>query len=223
MASVVNVFVDEVGDHGNPLGIVWASAATKKHEAEIAADLGFSETIFIDEISQDVAHVRIFTPAGEVRFGGHPVVGLASWLHEAGDDIRTISCAVGSARVRVEGERVFVNAMPEWTTNFVLERLSSPEEVLAVDPEAYSEGTFCVWAWIDEEAGVVRARVFAPDLGIREDSATGSAAIRLTAELGRDLQVVQGSGSVLYTHRRNLGREIEVGGRTSPERLVELA
>ena len=80
-----------------------------------------------------------------------------------------------------------------------------------------------VWAWLDEEAGRVRTRMFAPGLGIRTDEATGSAAIRLTAALGRDLQIEQGAGSRLVTHRRNLGREVEIGGRTTPGRDVELA
>ena len=50
LATVVNVFVDEAGEHGNPLGIVWASKATRGREQDIAADLGFSETVFIDEV-----------------------------------------------------------------------------------------------------------------------------------------------------------------------------
>ena len=103
------------------------------------------------------------------------------------------------------------------------EQLGSPAEVDAVDPDAYTEGMHYVWAWLDEEAGRVRTRMFAPGLGIRTDEATGSAAIRLTAALGRDLQIEQGAGSRLVTHRRNLGREVEIGGRTTPGRDVELA
>ena len=74
-------------------------------------------------------------------------------------------------------------------------------------------------------AAMLRATglMFAPGLGIRTDEATGSAAIRLTAALGRDLQIEQGAGSMLVTHRRNLGREVEIGGRTTPGRDVELA
>lgn len=222
LAAVVNVFVDEDGDHGNPLGIVWSSPYTRGCEQQIAADLGFSETIFIDEVSADAARARIFTPATELRFAGHPTVGLAAWLREAGDDIRTILLPAGESRVRIDDDRIFINAFASWTPDFDFEQLDTPAEVDAVDPLAYGDGLHYVWAWISEDAGTVRARMFAPDLGIREDEATGAGAIGLTARLGRDLDITQGQGSRLYTHSRYLGQQIEVGGRTSSERIIEL-
>ena len=54
-----------------------------------------------------------------------------------------------------------------------------------------------MWAWIDEDAGLVRERVFVPEAGIEEDEATGSAALRLCALVGRDIVIRQGRGSVL--------------------------
>ena len=56
-----------------------------------------------------------------------------------------------------------------------------------------------MWAWIDEEAGVLRERVFAEPFGIPEDEATGAAAIALTARLGRPLDIRQGRGSRILT------------------------
>ena len=79
-----------------------------------------------------------------------------------------------------------------------------------------------MWAWLDEPAGRVRARIFAPEFGIREDEATGSAAMRLTARLGRDLEIVQGKGSLLQTHGSQLGRHVKVGGRMSEASTTEL-
>ncbi|GAA1962312.1 PhzF family phenazine biosynthesis protein [Microbacterium aquimaris] len=222
MVNVVNVFVDDGGDHGNPLGIVWASPQTKKREQDIAADLGFSETIFIDAVENGTAKARIFTPSRQLKFAGHPIVGLASWLQSTGEDLHEIDVPAGSARLRFDDDRVFVNALPQWCPEFTLYRLDAPEEVDAVDPDAYSFGANYVWAWVDKEAGTVRSRMFAPDLGIREDEATGSAAVRLTAELGRDLDITQGHGSRLYTHARYLGQQVEVGGRVSDARLMEL-
>ena len=61
-----------------------------------------------------------------------------------------------------------------------------------------------------------------PAFGIREDEATGSAAMRLTADLGRDLEIVQGRGSLLHTHVRYLGQQVEVGGRVSEAEMTEL-
>ena len=218
--DVVNVFVDDTGAHGNPLGIVWASPSTRKHEQQIAADLGFSETTFIDGLVDRVATARIFTPRQELPFAGHPTVGLAAWLRSNGDEITAIKVPAGSVRVRFDGDLVFVTAMPEWTPAFEIARLDTPAEVEAVDPDAYRQGLHYVWAWMDEDARRVRARMFAPELGIREDEATGAAAVRLTAELGRDMEIVQGQGSLLHTHVRYLGQQVEVGGRVSDARTI---
>lgn len=222
LANVVNVFVDQNRAHGNPLGIVWAGPETRGHEQQIAADLGFSETIFIDELTADTVRARIFTPARELPFAGHPTVGLAAWLRDAGDGVRSIEVPAGSARVRYDGELVFVNAMPQWTPEFEFYPLDTPAEVEAVDPAAYGSGMHYVWAWIDERDARIRSRMFAPELGIREDEATGAAAVRLSAVLGRDLEIVQGRGSLIHTHVRYLGQQVEVGGRVVEAAPVEL-
>jgi predicted PhzF superfamily epimerase YddE/YHI9 len=73
------------------------------------------------------------------------------------------------------------------------------------------EGEVYVWAWIDEDAGTVRARCFVPELGVTEDEATGSAALPLCAQLGRPIEVRQGKGSVI--HARPVGDGmVEIGG-----------
>ena len=77
-------------------------------------------------------------------------------------------------------------------------------------PDDY--GLVGVWAWIDEPAGVVRERVFAPGAGVGEDEATGSAALRLCALLGREIEIRQGRGSVLEARPLAADRA-EVGGR----------
>jgi predicted PhzF superfamily epimerase YddE/YHI9 len=41
--------------------------------------------------------------------------------------------------------------------------------------------------------------MFANELGVAEDEATGSAAARLTDLLSRDLTITQGKGSQIYT------------------------
>jgi len=87
-------------------------------------------------------------------------------------------------------------------------QLADPAQVdaLAVTPEpgaAQSDplgrrGHHQYWAWIDEEAGLVRARSFAVDMGIPEDEATGSAAIHLAYRLRRPLTIRQGRGSIIH-------------------------
>ncbi len=222
LVNVVNVFVDADGAHGNPLGIVWASNSTKGREEEISADLGFSETVFIDELTDTEVRARIFTSMQELPFAGHPVVGLAGWLVASGDDIHTVTVPAGVCRVRVDGDRVYVNAMVDWAPDFTLEELPSPEDVELVDPEAYGMGMHYVWAWSDRDEHRIRARMFAPELGIREDEATGAGAMRLTTALGCDLKIRQGEGSELFTHMRYVGQQIEVGGRVSEARLTEI-
>lgn len=220
--NVVDVFVDDTGAYGNPLGIVWASASTRKREQQIAADLGFSETIFIDGVADRLARARIFTPTQELPFAGHPTVGLAAWLHSSEDDVTAIAVPAGLVRVRRDGDLVFVTALPEWAPSFELDQLPTATEVEAVDPDAYGQGLHYVWAWDDEAAGRVRARMFATEFGIREDEATGAAAVRLTAAVGRDLEILQGAGSVLHTRALAADRQVEVGGRVSDARLTEL-
>ena len=74
------------------------------------------------------------------------------------------------------------------------------------------DGFFYVWAWIDEERGLVRARCFVAEAGVEEDEATGSAALPLSAQLDRPIEVRQGKGSII--HARPVGDGfVEIGGR----------
>ena len=71
-----------------------------------------------------------------------------------------------------------------------------------------------IWAWLDEADGLIRARVFVPEAGIAEDEATGSAAMRLAAALGRPIEIRQGVGSVIYARPLAAG-PAEIGGRVA--------
>lgn len=69
---VLKVFVGEDGAGGNPLG-VFLGGREVPNEARhsVAARLGFSETVFVDDPERGV--LRIFTPATELPFAGHPL------------------------------------------------------------------------------------------------------------------------------------------------------
>ena len=69
------------------------------------------------------------------------------------------------------------------------------------------------WAWIDEPAGPVRARVFPVRYGIAEDEATGAAALRLCAQLERALDIHQGRASRIAARPAPDGY-VEIGGRS---------
>lgn len=70
--------------------------------------------------------------------------------------------------------------------------LASADEVDALDGPPHGHDLVAAWAWIDEAAGMVRARVFPVRIGIAEDEATGSAATKLCAQLGRPLDIRHG-------------------------------
>lgn len=98
-------------DGGNHLGVVTDITGLQGDDMQrIAADLGFSETIFIDWRSEATPFVRIFTPAAELPFAGHPLVGAAWTLGVAGPGtVDRVRCAVGEIPFRVEGEAIWVD------------------------------------------------------------------------------------------------------------------
>jgi predicted PhzF superfamily epimerase YddE/YHI9 len=195
--DVVRVFVDDEGGHGNPLGIVDGELVPIALRQEVAAALGYSETVFVDD--PDEGRIQIFTPMVELAFAGHPTVGTAWWLHAKGYAADRLVVPAGTIEVSRDGDLTRVLGRPEWVPNFTWHHLDSVAEVEAIEASTYAEGEHYVWAWLDEEAGQLRARMFSPAFGIAEDQATGSAAIALTGQQGRDLDIVQGTGSRIRT------------------------
>ncbi len=200
--TVLRVFTDADGNFGNPLGVADAAAVPTGDRQRLATELGYSETIFIDlpPRGSASAHARIFTPATELAFAGHPTVGAAWWLAEHGMAVRTLQVPAGIVQVGRDGEFTTVRARAEWSPEFVMQQVTSVDELMAADPAGYPDDSYhYLWTWLDRDNGGIRARMFANDLGIVEDEATGSAAVRLTDHLSRDLAITQGKGSQIYT------------------------
>ncbi len=68
---------------GNPLGVVMnADGLPAGLMQTIAAELGLSETVFVQKATNPAhsARIRIFTPAVELPFAGHPTVGTGVLL-----------------------------------------------------------------------------------------------------------------------------------------------
>ncbi len=222
--EVVRVFVDERGNHGNELGLVVASAWTQGREQALAARLGLSETVVVDvepAAPDRRAAMRLFTPSVELPFAGHPAVGAAWWLARRGSPALVLAVRAGDVEVRREGDLTLVAARPEWGPVFSWLQLPGPEAVTALRATSFTEGVHYAWAWEDEGRGVVRSRMFAPALGVGEDEATGSAAVRLSALLGRDLEIRQGGGSRLSTRLLDDGRVL-LGGRVAAANPVDV-
>lgn len=201
--AVLRVFTDTEGRHGNPLGVVDAAAVPPPRRQALATELGYSETIFVDlpAPGSATAHARIFTPATELPFAGHPTVGAAWWLRERGTPIRTLQVPAGIIQIRYEDDLAAVVARAEWSPGFAVHHLPTVQAVLDADPADYADDAYhYLWAWIDRDRGHIRSRMFANELGVPEDEATGSAAVRLTDQLSRDLTIIQGKGSHIVTN-----------------------
>lgn len=208
---VLRVFVAPDGSHGNPLGVFLEGNRFASHVRQgVAADLGFSETVFVDDVAQGT--YRIFTPAAELAFAGHPSVGTAWLLDHIGSPLTTIRPPAGEVATWADGELRWIRARPEWVHPIHIEQLSSATDVEALHGPPSGDGSFYAWAWIDKTAGTLRSRYFVPDLGIGEDEATGAAAVLMGSRLGRPVFIHQGRGSVLHV-RPGPDGSVEVGGR----------
>jgi len=209
--TIVRVFTrGDVG--GNHLGVVTdlrgLDTATMQ---QIAADLGFSETTFIERRPGDVPVVRIFTPVDELPFAGHPLVGSAWVLDELGVGTALLRCGIGKVGVRREGEVVWVDApmsgevvgasdVPDFLARggipdmidasrvmipkeYLIGQLATFDEVAGLEPdmEVMAE-VFGVHVYA-RNGNEVLARFFAPGTGVDEDPATGSAAVALATWL----------------------------------------
>jgi predicted PhzF superfamily epimerase YddE/YHI9 len=206
---ILKVFIGEDGGGGNPLGVFLDGPAVPKADRQIiAADLGFSETVFVDDPNR--GGLRIFTPAAELPFAGHPLVGTAWLLRREGFEPTALRPPAGEVSVRVDGDLTYIVGRPEWAPTFDRIELDSPEAVEALSGPPEGHDLVGVWAWM--APGVVRVRVFASRLGVEEDEATGAYAVRLCAHLGRELEIHQGEGSLLHA-KPNPDGGVEVGGR----------
>ncbi len=115
----VNVFsTDPLG--GNPLAVVHAAEGlTESQMAALARWTNLSETTFLLPPTDPGAdyYVRIFTPAHELPFAGHPTLGSChAWLAAGGKPrepgLVMQQCGVGLVRVRCDGPRLEFAAPP---------------------------------------------------------------------------------------------------------------
>jgi predicted PhzF superfamily epimerase YddE/YHI9 len=219
---VLRVFCDEGGEWGNPLGVFLdGDEVPEERRQAVAHELGFSETVFVDDPRR--GRCRIFTPGLELPFAGHPMVGTAWLLGREGHGADVLRPPAGEIEARREGELTYVAAQAGWSPPWKLIQLGEAAAVESRRKPAPEDGLLpYYWAWEDEAAGTVRSRCFSLEDGIGEDEATGSAAIVLCAELGRELTIHQGEGSLL--HSRPLGDDrAEVGGRVVLDEVRDYA
>ncbi|UTV29656.1 PhzF family phenazine biosynthesis protein [Photobacterium atrarenae] len=81
---LVNAFTDN-GSGGNPAGVVLdAPDLTCEQKTDIARQVGYSETAFVQTGSDADFHVEFYTPEGEVDFCGHATVATFSAMRDQG-------------------------------------------------------------------------------------------------------------------------------------------
>lgn len=206
---VLRVFANPAGSGGNPLGVFLPDAPVPAERRQaVAADLGFSETVFVEDPR---GRLRIFTPSTELGFAGHPLVGAGWLLAREGVAVTSLHPPVGPVPTWQADGRQWIRGRAEWAPPMDLARHDHPGAVDALVGPPPGVGFLVAWAWEDEAAGRVRARVFAPAVGVDEDEATGAAAVRLTAAVARPLVIRQGRGSELRT-RPGPDATVDVGG-----------
>jgi trans-2,3-dihydro-3-hydroxyanthranilate isomerase len=263
---VADVFTDEPLA-GNPVAVFTDGRDLSEVDMQaIARETNLSETVFVLPATTDDAdgRIRIFTPALELPFAGHPTLGSAFVLGAPLQKI-VIRLETGSGVVPVtlerEGPKIVFGRMdqpvPTWETvedpaaifaalgvegstlpvvrydlgpGHVYVGLDSPEAVQGLSPdigalaEATPDGVNC---FAPVEGNRWKTRMFAPNHGVDEDPATGSAAGPLAIHLarhgripfGEQIEISQGAEihrpSTLYATVEGEGDRIdrvEVGG-----------
>jgi trans-2,3-dihydro-3-hydroxyanthranilate isomerase len=197
---------------GNHLGVINDRTGLDTGDMQrIATELGFSETVFVGWKEGEPPHVRIFTPADELPFAGHPLVGTAWVMMNLGPGgIDTLRCGIGDVGVRSEGGLVWVDVpLPRDAVSAVADDLvvraglpapvsecdvamplpyrvveyAAAADVIAAAPDmGVLAETFGTLIYA-RDGTAVRARFFAPRSGVPEDPATGSAAVALAVAL----------------------------------------
>ncbi|MBA2282124.1 MAG: PhzF family phenazine biosynthesis protein [Acidimicrobiia bacterium] len=121
---------------------------------DIAREIGFSETVFVDPPSHPTAgdaRIRIFTPAVELPFAGHPVLGTAVALGVErslpGGSVVTLECGVGPVPVELSADgtggwmrQPIPTHEPVGDVDGLLAALGLPEAVLVAPVEVYDNG-----------------------------------------------------------------------------------
>lgn len=103
---------------GNPVAVVLEAAGLDAAQMQrIAAWTNLSETTFVLPPTSPAAdyRLRIFTPRAELPFAGHPTIGSAHAVLEAGlakprDGVLRQECGVGLLPLEVEGDRLWLEA-----------------------------------------------------------------------------------------------------------------
>jgi trans-2,3-dihydro-3-hydroxyanthranilate isomerase len=173
--AVVDVFTTEPLA-GNPLAVFPdASEFDETTMQKIARELNLAETAFVLPATREdcVARVRIFTPAKELAFAGHPTIGTAFVLLQEEIISRnssefSLGEEVGPIPIRIEGgQRPLIwFRMPPiregrcYGSSLCARALGlEPQDLLPMKPQLFSAGNPTVVVAAKDRAAVDRAWV----------------------------------------------------------------
>lgn len=155
---------------GNPVAVVHdADGLTTGQMQEIARWTNLSETTFVCAPSDERAdyRLRIFTPASELPFAGHPTVGSAHAVLRGGLRPRAPGrlvqeCGKGLVNLRVEGERIFFELPEPSLRDPTVEEWAGAADALGISAEEVVAGAVIdvgpVWLTLQlKDADLVRS------------------------------------------------------------------
>ena len=220
---VVRVFGTSDGRGGNPLGVFLdGPAIAAERRQAVAADLGYSETVWVDAVDGRGATIRIFTPGTEMPFAGHPTIGTSWLLRETGRPVDVLHVPAGDVATWADGDLTWIRARAAWAGGRIEPvQFATAAEVDALQPGRLGEPGLYAWAWEDEPAGRIRVRFFATHLGIVEDEATGLGGVVMGDLLGVPLTIRQGLASELHVRPDPATGFVDVGGLVTPVEMRE--
>jgi trans-2,3-dihydro-3-hydroxyanthranilate isomerase len=194
-AVLLDVFTDRPLT-GNQLAVfVDGADVPEAIRQDVAREVGFSETVFVDPPSHPTAgdaRIRIFTPEAELPFAGHPVLGTAVALaaHRGlpGGSVVTLECGIGPVPVELDEQGSggwMRQPLPSWQAwpdvPGLLGALGVEAARLAAPIDVYDNGPRHLVVAVDDPA-IVRAAT--PDLGslARIAGTTGSSLCSITGD-----------------------------------------
>ena len=108
---IVDAFTDRPFG-GNPAGVVLLGGVPFPSESlmtQVAAELRYSETAFVRQLSPTEYHLRYFTPKAEVELCGHATIATFSLLHSLGIAEGECRCRTLAGDLCIEvGEKVLM-------------------------------------------------------------------------------------------------------------------
>lgn len=163
---VADVFTDTPLT-GNQLAVFVDSAVPEDLMQPLAREIGFSETVYVEARDR----IRIFTPAVELPFAGHPTLGTAFVLtRQRGAHEIALETKAGAVRVTFDaaGRGRMTQPLPTVTPwpgdeRALLDALRVPGSALPVN--VYDNGMRHLYVVLDDEAAVAGLRPDVAALG----------------------------------------------------------